>query len=265
MGVVLVQDVALPQVLAVLEPIWRSKTETASRLRGRIESVLDWAAARGLRKSENPARWKGLLDKLLPAPGKIAKTDHHRALPYTELPDFYKRLSSQDGIGARALQFAILTASRSGEVRGARWSEFDLQSGIWTVPANRMKMGKEHRVPLSDAALSIVKQLESTAFSDYVFPSPRDTKGDTVGTPLSDMTLGAVLKRMGVAAVPHGFRSTFRDWCAEQTDYPREVAEMALAHAIGNKVEAAYRRGDLFDKRKHLMSEWSIFAASAIE
>lgn len=261
MGDVLVQDVSLPQVLGVLEPIWRTKTETASRLRGRIESVLDWASARGLRSTDNPARWKGLLDKLLPAPGKIAKTDHHRALPYAELPDFMKRLKSQDGIGARALEFAILTACRSGEVRGATWSEFDLQSGIWTIPANRMKMGKEHRVPLSDAALSIVEQLKSTAFSDYVFPSPRNPKdGTSVGIALSDMTLGAVLKRMGVAAVPHGFRSTFRDWCAEQTDYPREVAEMALAHAIGNKVEAAYRRGDLFEKRKQLMLDWARYA-----
>lgn len=263
-GDVLVQDVKLPQVLAVLEPIWRAKTETASRLRGRIESVLDWAAARGLRPSDNPARWKGLLDKLLPAPGKIAKTDHHRALPYTELPAFMKTLAAQDGIGARALEFAILTACRSGEVRGATWVEFDIDAGIWTIPAARMKAGKEHRVPLSNTALAIIKHQREQAFCDYVFPSPHGTKAShSMGAPLSDMTLAAVLRRMGVAAVPHGFRSTFRDWSAEQTDYPREVAEMALAHAIGDKVEAAYRRGDLFDKRKQLMHDWANFAAEA--
>lgn len=263
-GDVLVQDVKLPQILAVLEPIWRTKTETASRLRGRLESVLDWSAARGLRPTDNPARWKGLLDKLLPAPGKIAKTDHHRALPYAELPAFMKTLATQDGIGARALEFTILTACRSGEVRGARWSEFDLDAAVWTIPADRMKAGKEHRVPLSDRALTIIKRQQDTSFCDYAFPSSRESKASTVqGTPLSDMTLAAVLKRMGVAAVPHGFRSTFRDWCAEQTDYPREVAEMALAHAIGNKVEAAYRRGDLFDKRKQLMQEWATYASSS--
>lgn len=252
-GRMLVRDVALPQILAILEPIWRDKTETASRVRGRIESVLDWAAVRGYRPDNNPARWKGLLDKMLPAPGKITKTDHHRALPYKELPTFMARLSEQQGMGARALEFTILTASRSGEVRGAKWSEFDLDSGIWTIPPERMKMGKEHRAPLSDAALSIIKKQKASAFCEYVFPSPR-------GSALSDMTLSAVLRRMKVAAVPHGFRSTFRDWCAEHTDYSREVAEMALAHAIGSKVEAAYRRGDLFNKRRQLMQDWSDYA-----
>ncbi len=252
-GRMLVRDVALPQILAILEPIWRDKTETASRVRGRIESVLDWAAVRGYRPDNNPARWKGLLDKMLPAPGKITKTDHHRALPYKELPAFMTRLSEQQGMGARALEFTILTASRSGEVRGAKWSEFDLDSGIWTIPPERMKMGKEHRAPLSDAVLSIIKKQKASAFCEYVFPSPR-------GSTLSDMTLSAVLRRMKVAAVPHGFRSTFRDWCAEHTDYSREVAEMALAHAIGSKVEAAYRRGDLFNKRRQLMQDWSDYA-----
>lgn len=252
-GQVPIQDVGLPQVLSILEPIWRTKTETASRLRSRLEAVLNWATARGFRTEANPARWKGHLDKLLPAPSRITKTDHHRALPFAELPTFMKLLNAQQGMGARALEFAILTACRSGEVRGATWDEFDLDKGIWTVPAGRMKAGKEHRVPLSEAALTIVKTQRASAFCDYAFPGPS-------GSALSDMTLSAVLRRMEVAAVPHGFRSTFRDWCAEHTDYPREVAEMALAHAIGNKVEAAYRRGDLFDKRKQLMQDWADFA-----
>jgi integrase len=260
-GQMLVQDVDLPQVLSILEPIWRTKTETASRLRSRLESVLDWAAARGFRTGANPARWKGHLDKLLPAPGKIAKTDHHRALPFTELPEFMKALAAQQGVGARALEFAILTACRSGEVRGATADEFDLDNKIWTIPADRMKAGKEHRVPLSDLAMAIVTEQKRLAFCEYVFPSSHKAKAaSSLGAPLSDMALTAVLRRMKVAAVPHGFRSTFRDWCAEQTDYPREVAEMALAHAIGNKVEAAYRRGDLFDKRKQLMQDWATHA-----
>ncbi len=260
-GRVLIRDVDLPQILKVLEPIWRTKTETASRLRGRMESILDWASARGFRTESNPARWKGLLDKLLPSPGKIAKADHHRALPYAEMPEFMKSLAEQQGIAPRALGFAILTACRSGEVRGAKWSEIDMDNGVWTVPAIRMKAGKEHRVPLSAAAMAIVKLQKESAFCDFVFPSSRSSN-KTEGSPLSDMALLAVLRRMEVPAVPHGFRSTFRDWCAETTDYPREVAEMALAHTIGDKVEAAYRRGDLFDKRKQLMQEWADFAAS---
>jgi integrase len=260
-GQMLVRDVGLPQVLAILEPLWRTKTETASRLRSRIESVLDWATARGHRTESNPAKWKGHLDKLLPAPGKIAKTDHHRALPYTDLPAFMKALAAQQGIAARALEFVILTAGRSGEVRGAKWDEFDLDGGVWTVPAGRMKAGKEHRVPLSGPALAIVTEQKRLAFCDYVFPSSHRPKvSESLGVPLSDMALTAVVRRMKVAAVPHGFRSTFRDWAAEQTDYPREVAEMALAHAIGNKVEAAYRRGDLFEKRKQLMQGWATYA-----
>jgi integrase len=261
-GRVLIRDVDLPQILKVLEPIWRTKTETASRLRGRMESVLDWASARGFRTESNPARWKGLLDKLLPSPGKIAKADHHRALPYADMPEFMKSLAEQQGIAPRALEFAILTACRSGEVRGAKWTEIDMDTGTWTVPAIRMKAGKEHRVPLSAAALSIVKSQKESAFCDFVFPSSRSSK-KSEGSPLSDMALLAVLRRMEVPAVPHGFRSSFRDWCAETTDYPREVAEMALAHTIGDKVEAAYRRGDLFDKRKQLMQGWANYANSA--
>lgn len=261
MGKMLIRDIGLPQVLQVLEPIWREKTETASRLRGRMDSVFDWAIARGYRTQLSPARWKGLLDKLLPAPGKVAKVGHHRALPYAQLPDFLMVLRNQEGVGSAALQFLILTACRSGEVRGARWSEFDMKAGVWTVPAERMKAGKEHRVPLSTAAVAIIEHQRLNRFSDLVFPSPNRSRSDpTEAGMLSDMTLSAVLRRMKVAAVPHGFRSTFRDWCAEQTDYPNEVAEMALAHAVPNKVEAAYRRGDLLQKRHRLMEDWAMFA-----
>ncbi len=249
-GQMLVRDVGLPHVLRVLEPIWHKKTETAKRLRGRIESVLDWATVREYRTGANPARWKGHLDTLLAEPSKIAKTKHYQALPFDEMPGFMAALRSQAGVGARALELAILTAARSGEVRGATWSEFDLDAGVWTVPAGRMKASKEHRVPLSDAALAIVRTLKQTAVSQYVFPSLRETI-------LSDMTLSAVLRRMKVNAVPHGFRSTFRDWAAEKTEYPNEMAEMALAHTIGDKVEAAYRRGDLLEKRRQMMQDWA--------
>jgi len=253
-GRMLVRDVALPHILKVLEPIWHKKTETASRLRGRLESVLDWATVREYRTGPNPAQWKGRLDSLLAEPGKIAKTTHHRALPYDEMRTFMKALREQTGAGAKALEFVILTAARSGEVRGAMWNEFDLKAGVWTVPADRMKAGKEHRVPLSKAALALVKGQKEIAISQFVFPSPRETV-------LSDMTLSAVLRRMQVNAVPHGFRSTFRDWASEKTDYPNEMAEMALAHTIGDKVEAAYRRGDLLEKRRKMMQDWADYCA----
>jgi integrase len=255
-GGLLVQDVELPQIKAVLDPIWVAKTETASRLRGRIESVLDWATVNGYRTGLNPARWRGHLDKVLPAPGRIAKPDHHAALPLPEVGAFMKALRSQEGMGALALEFAILTAARSGEVRGATWDEIDLDGAVWTIAGDRMKAGKEHRVPLSAAALAVLSKVPRMAGTDLVFPAP-------LGGQLSDMTLTAVTRRMKVAAVPHGFRSTFRDWCSERTNYPREVVEMALAHAIGDKVEAAYRRGDLFEKRRALMSEWARFCAVA--
>lgn len=245
-------DVALPHVLKILEPIWTTKTETATRLRGRIESVLDWATVRGFRKGENPARWKGHLDKILPAPGKVAKVEHHGAVAVDDLSTFVAALRKRDGIAARALEFLILTAVRSGEVRGALWSEIDITGRTWTIPPERMKASKEHRVPLSDGALSLLEALPRLAGSDLVFPSPR-------GLVLSDMTMTAVMRRMKRDEVPHGFRSTFRDWAAERTNYPREVAEMALAHAIGNAVEAAYRRGDLFEKRARMMQEWAKF------
>jgi integrase len=253
-GSLLVSDVNQNNVLAVLEPIWKTKTETASRLRGRIEQVLDWATVRGYREGLNPARWRGHLDKLLPSPKKIAAVAHHAALPYAETGAFMALLRTQPGMGARALEFAILTAARSGEVRGATWTEIDLQGRRWVIPKDRMKANREHRVPLSDAVVEMLAALPRLADTDTVFWSPR-------GGELSDMALTAVLRRMNVSAVPHGFRSTFRDWAAECTNYPNEVAEMALAHAVGDKVEAAYRRGDLYEKRARLMDEWATYCA----
>ncbi|MDO8894087.1 MAG: tyrosine-type recombinase/integrase [Nitrosomonas sp.] len=239
-------------VLKVLEPIWKTKTETATRLRGRIESILDWATVRGFREGENSARWKGHLDKLLPSPAKIAKVKHFTALPYKEISQFMQQLRNQSGIGAAALEFSILTAARSGEVRGALWSEINLSENLWLIPADRMKAGREHRIPLSDAAITVLNRMQENHVSDYVFPGVKQDK------PLSDMSLTATLKRMGRSDLTaHGFRSTFRDWASETTAYPQEVCEMALAHTIANKVEAAYRRGDLFDKRIHLMHDWA--------
>jgi len=250
LGKLSVRDIELAHVLAALEPIWAEKTETASRLRGRIETVLDWATARGYRDGLNPARWRGHLDKMLAAPNKIAKVKHRAALPFAKVPEFMVRLRAADGMGARALEFAILTATRSGEVRGARWSEVELEEKVWVIPDERMKAGREHRVPLSQVALDLLKALPRVDGLDLIFPSP-------TGKALSDMTLSAVMRRMEVDAVPHGFRSTFRDWAAERTNYPRDVAEMALAHTIGDKVEAAYRRGDLFEKRRRMMADWA--------
>lgn len=247
-----VEDVGQQHVLQVLEPIWATKTETASRLRGRIESVLDWASARGFRNGDNPARWRGHLDKLLARPRKVSALRHHPALPIDELPGFIVDLRQREGIAARALEFAALTAARSGEVRGAMWAEIDLEGALWTVPGERMKSGREHRVPLSPAALKLLRDLPRIEGTVYVFPSTR-------GGPLSDMSLTAVMRRMGVAAVPHGLRSTFRDWAAERTTYPSEMAEMALAHVIQSKVEAAYRRGDLLIKRQQMMAAWAAF------
>ncbi|MBL8389343.1 MAG: integrase arm-type DNA-binding domain-containing protein [Hydrogenophaga sp.] len=249
-GEMLVQDVEQTHVLKILEPIWKSKNETASRLRGRIESILDWATVRKYRSGENPARWKGHLDKLLAAPKKIQKTEHRKAVAVKEAPDFMQALRKMPGTAARALEFAILCASRSGEVRGMTWSEVDLNSGVWTIPGDRMKAGKEHRVPLSAAALKLIKSQPQIVGSEVVFPG-------TKGGPLSDMTLTAVMRRMKVDAVPHGFRSTFRDWAGDQTHHPRDVVEMALAHVIENKAEAAYRRGDALEKRRRLMNDWA--------
>ena len=240
-------------VMEVLHPIWQTRTETASRLRGRIEQVLDWATVQGLRKGENPARWRGHLDMLLPAPNRIKAVEHHRALPYAELGALMPRLKEVSGMGVRALEFAILTAARSGEVRGATWAEIDLHAKMWNVPANRMKAGRPHRVPLSNQAIALLKNLPRLDGSDLIFWAPR-------GGQLSDMTLTAVLRRLSVEATTHGFRSTFRNWAAERTNYPREIAETALAHINGDRVEAAYLRTDHFERRARLMQEWADFA-----
>ncbi len=243
-------------VMKVIEPIWSEKPETAYRLRGRIETVLDWATVRGYRQGENPARWRGHLDKLLPARSKVRKTRHHNALPYAELPGFMVKLREQDGIAARALEFTILTAARTGETIGAKRSEIDVKNKIWIVPAERMKAGKEHRVPLSDRAIEILESVnEDTSDQEsFVFP------GRGFGGPLSNMAMLKLLQRMGRDDLTvHGFRSTFRDWAAEKTSFANEVIEMALAHAIDDKTEAAYRRGDLFEKRCKLTDAWAAY------
>lgn len=247
-----VDKVTTADVLAVLKPIWSTKPETASRVRGRIEAVLDAAKAAGHRTGDNPAAWRGHLDQLLPARAKLAR-GHHAAMAINELPAFIARLREAAGISARALEFAILTAARSGEVLGAKWAEVDLERGLWTVPAARMKGGREHRVPLSARAISILEQMAALRSNDFIFPG---TKRDA---PLSVMALSMALRRLGIAETAHGFRSTFRDWAAERTSFPGEVAEMALAHAIADRTEAAYRRGDLFEKRRALMTAWATF------
>ena len=242
-------DTAL--VIRCLEPIWAHKTETANRLRGRIEAVLDWAAVHGYRKGDNPARWRGHLDKILPKPSKVMKVIHHPALPYTDIGAFMKDLKSDTGVASRALEFTIFTAARTNEVIQAEWSEIDLNAKTWTVPGERMKAKREHRVPLSDAATTVLKavlRIDDT----FIFP------GHKRNSHLSNGAMLQVLKRLEHPEITvHGFRSTFRDWCAESTNFPSDVAEMALAHTLRDKTEAAYRRGDLFDKRQRLMSEWS--------
>ena len=251
-GKMAVDDIELPHVLACLEPIWREKTETAVRLRGRIEAILDWATVRKYRSKENAARWKGVLDKILPAPKKIQKTIHHKALPLDEMPAFFAQLHARKGLAAKAVGLLILTAARSGEIRGATWSEVDLEKAVWTIPAERMKAGKQHRVPLSSVALQLLKEVPRVGNSGLIFPGSKNGM-------LSDMTLSAVLRRMGVDAVPHGFRSVFRDWAGDRSNYPRELAEAALAHVLGNEVEAAYRRSDALEKRREMMEDWTAF------
>lgn len=273
-GSMLVRDVELSHVVEILEPIWRTKTETATRVRGRIESVLDWARVRGYRSGDNPARWRGHLDKVLAQPGKVARGGNHPALDWREVGAFWAALAKVEGMGGAALRFAILTAARSGEVRGMTWGEIDFEAGVWTVPAARMKAAREHRVPLSTVALELLQGLPRVDGTDLVFPGSKNSL-------ISDATIAAVVKRMHEAAVkaggdgwidrrqggriatPHGIaRSTFRDWTAEATAYPREVAEAALAHTVEDKTEAAYRRGDLFDKRRRLMEDWAGFIAA---
>jgi integrase len=248
-----VAEVGKGDVFAIIEPIWSTKTETAQRLRNRIERVLGYAMQREYRpEGPNPARWKDNLDVALPAKSKVQKVEHMAALPIDRMYGFMTELRKMDGMGARALEFAILTATRSGEVRGAKWSEIDLDNALWTIPPSRMKAGREHRVPLNAAAIDLLQKLPRIDDLDLVFVG----KGDKA---LSDMTLTAALRRMKAGVTAHGFRSTFRDWAAERTSVPHEVAEMALAHAVGDKTEAAYRRGDLFEKRRELMDLWQRF------
>jgi integrase len=254
-GKLAVGDIRTAHIVEVLKPIWTTKTETAKRLRGRIEQVISAADTLAERERLNPARWAGALDKVFPQPSKIAKVKHHEAVPWREMPKFMVNLQLRPGIAARALEFAILTAARSGEVRGMTWDELDLAQRLWIVPEERMKMKREHRVPLSSAALALLQALPRGE-EKYVFPSPFK------GIKLSDMTLAAVMRRMKLTAVPHGFRSSFRDWAAEATSHPHAAAELALAHAVGNAVEAAYRRGDMLDKRRELMEDWASYCYS---
>jgi len=253
-----VQAVDTALVVKAIEPIWSEKSETAGRVRGRIECILDYATAREWRQGENPARWRGHLDKLLPKKGKVRAVEHHPALPFAEIPGFMEGLRQENGSAARALEFAILTGARTGEVIGARWGEIDRNAKLWTIAGARMKGGREHRVPLSDAALAIVDRLAEDRQGEFIFA------GGLAGRPLSNMAMLVLLRRMKRADLTvHGFRSTFRDWAAERTSFQNEVIEMALAHTIGDKVEAAYRRGDLFDKRRRLMEAWAGFCTSS--
>lgn len=247
-------EISTDHLLQILKPIWGTKTETASRVRNRIELVLDAAKARGLRSGENPARWRGHLDKLLPKPSKIAPIKRHAAMPWKNLPAFYKELTQIQGMSARALELTILTASRSGEVINAVWDEVDLDQAIWTIPASRMKAHREHRIPLSPTALALLQALPRISGNPHLFPGQRE------GRPISGMAMSMLIRRMKVEHVTvHGFRSTFRDWAAECTHHSREACEMSLAHKVAEGAEAAYWRGDLFDKRAELMNDWSAY------
>lgn len=273
LGRMLVQDITTQDILRVLKPLWMEKTATASRLRGRIEAVLSWATVAGHRTGDNPARWAGNLKELLPPPSKVANEGNHPALALEDAPRWFAALQAREGFGARALEFAALTATRSQEVRGALWEEIDLKAALWIIPGARMKMGKEHRVPLSARAVKMLEALPKLEGNPLVFPAARGGK-------LSDMTLSATMKRMHEAevaqggtgfldrtsnrpAVPHGLRSTFRDWVGEKTAFPGDMAEVALAHKISNAVEASYRRGDMIDKRRRMMGQWALFLAGA--
>jgi integrase len=263
-----VSKIDTPTVLKVLERkvdgergypagrFWDSRPETASRVRGRVENVIDWATVRGYRSGDNPARWRGHLDNVLPARGEIAKVEHHAALPYSELPSFVADLRAREGTAAQALLFTILTAARTNEVIGARWTEIDRVGGFWTIPAARMKASREHRVPLSEQALELLVKLPREEGNEFIFIGPRQGG-------LSSAAMTAVVQRMARDHITvHGFRSTFRDWAAECTSFPNEVVEMALAHVVKDKTEAAYRRGDLFEKRRKLMDAWSRYSTT---
>lgn len=245
-----VSAVTTSDVLTAIKPLWQTKPETASRLRGRIEKVLDYAKAKGMRSGENPALWRGHLDAILPKRAKLTR-GHHAAMPFADVPAFISNLRDAEGLAARALEFTILTAARSGETYGAQWNEFDFEAKVWTVPAGRMKAGRIHRIPLSDRALEILVSMKASRVSDFVFPGMRPNR------PLSSMAMEMTLRRMKVDVTVHGFRSAFRDWCGEETSFPREVAEAALAHVIGDKAEQAYRRGDALEKRRALMAAWA--------
>ncbi len=248
-----VDTIATDDVLAVLKPIWTTKAETASRVRGRIEKVLDAAKAKGFRDGENPARWRGHLDHLLPRPPKLAR-GHHAAMPYEDVAAFIVKLRKREATSALALELCILTAARSGEVLGMRWPEIDLDKKIWTVPADRMKAGREHRVPLSPRVVAILRRLEKVKAGEFVFP------GQAKGKPLSNMAMEMVLRRMNIQdATVHGFRSSFRDWAGNVSNFPREITETALAHVIGDKAEQAYRRSDALEKRRKLMDAWAAY------
>lgn len=253
-GAMPVSNVNKALVLRVLEPIWRTKNETASRLRGRIEKILDWAKAQDYRTGDNPAAWRGHLEALLPAPGKVQKIEHHPALPWAQIGAFMCDLQAMPGSAALATELIVLTACRTSEALNSQWAEFDLDGALWTIPAARMKSGKEHVIPLSAAALAVMtKARAESPDSDIVFPGRK-------GKALSNMSCLAVLKRMGRGDLTvHGFRSTFRDWAGESTAHPREVIEHALAHLLKDKVEAAYQRGTLLEKRRALMGDWSAY------
>jgi integrase len=257
-GALPVQAIDTGLVLRVIEPIWREKPETANRVRGRIEAVLDWAKVRGFRAGDNPARCHGHLEKSLPKRSKVKRVEHHAALPYSDIGAFVGRLREQQGVAARALEFVICTAARTGEVTGAKWPEFDLKAKVWTVPAERMKAHREHRVPLSDRGVEILEEVQRIRNGDYVFPGARKDE------PLSNAAMLAALQRRLAREdlTVHGFRSTFRTWAAERTNFPRELAEATLAHVLSDKTEAAYQRGDLFEKRRKLMAAWAAFMDS---
>jgi integrase len=257
-GSKLVDTIETNDILEILKPIWTTKTETAKRVQARIENVLDFATAHKYRDGTNPARWRGHLDMLLVKPSRVRKVKHHPAMPYTEVPAFMEELAKNGSVSALALRLLILTATRTSEVLKAQWSEIDLDEAVWTVPAERMKARREHRVPLTDTMLADLKKVPRVEGNPYLFPGAR------YGKPLSNMALLQLMRGMGYGvngtrgnAVPHGFRSSFRDWSGEVASFPRDVAEMALAHVIENKVEAAYRRGNLFEKRRKMMQAWS--------
>ncbi len=251
------QTIDVGLVMKVLEPIWSTKPETAGRVRGRIESILDWAKVRGYRAGENPARWRGHLDHLLPARAKVRKVKHHAALSYGEIGTFMTELRERGGVAAKALEFLILTAARTGEVTGATWSEIDLKARLWVIPGDRMKGGREHRVPLNAPAMAVLRHMGTIRQGDHIFPGDRRNM-------LSNMAMDMLLRRMGRDDVTvHGFRSTFRDWCGEATSFQREIAEAALAHVVGDETERAYRRGDALEKRRRLMDAWAEFCAKA--